>query len=88
MAYAQREVVEASFRAAASAAAGFAAPLQRLVLLYALRCLQGDAAWLITQELVSLPIARALPGAALPGYRAAGHSSCAADSVAWLCCIS
>lgn len=62
LAYAQREVVEASFRAAHGAPAGLAQPLRKLVLLYALRCLAADAAWLLTQELVSLPLARALPG--------------------------
>lgn len=62
MAYAQREVVEASLRAAQGVPGSLAAPLRKLVLLYALRCLQADAAWLLTQELISLPMARALPG--------------------------
>lgn len=61
-AYAQREVADASFQAANGVAGSLAAPLRKLVLLYALRCLQADAAWLLTQELISLPMARALPG--------------------------
>lgn len=62
LAYAQREVVEASLGAVQSVPGSLAAPLRKLVLLYALRCLQAEAAWLLTQELISLPMARALPG--------------------------
>jgi hypothetical protein len=56
-------VVEASLGAVQSVPGSLAAPLRKLVLLYALRCLQAEAAWLLTQELISLPMARALPGA-------------------------
>lgn len=58
-------MVEASFAAAQGVPGSLAAPLRKLVLLYALRCLQADAAWLLTQELISLPTARALPGMCL-----------------------
>ncbi len=34
-----------------------------IVLLHALRCLQADLAWLLTEELLSFALAKALPGA-------------------------
>ena len=68
MAYGQREVVAASFAAVQGAAPGLRQVLVPMVLLHALRCLQADLAWLLTEELVPFALAKALPGAGLPNY--------------------
>ena len=62
MAYAQREVLVACIAAVKGTDSGVAGTLQPLVALWALRCVDADLAWLLTQELVTLPLARAVPG--------------------------
>jgi len=61
LAYGQREVVAASMEAVRGAPPPLRRVLAPLVVLYALRCLQGDLAWLLTEDLVPCPLAKALP---------------------------
>lgn len=65
LAYGQREVVAASMEAVRGAPPPLRRVLAPLVVLYALRCLQGDLAWLLTEDLVPCPLAKALPGVRL-----------------------
>lgn len=53
----------ASFAAVQGAAPRLRQVLVPIVLLHALRCLQADLAWLLTEELLSFALAKALPGA-------------------------
>lgn len=61
LAYGQREVVVASLAALQGQAASLRRAILPLVVLYALHCLRADLGWLLTEQLLSIPVAKALP---------------------------
>lgn len=60
-AFAEREVLAACVRAVRAASPEAAALLRPLATLYALNCLEPDLAWLMTERIVPVPVAAALP---------------------------
>lgn len=62
-AFAEREVLAASLRAVGTLRPEAAAALAPVVLAYALGVLDADAAWLMTEGLLPVDVARALPDA-------------------------
>ena len=72
-AYAEREVLAASIPAA-EAAPPEAAVLKLLVQLFAVRRLQADLGWLLTESLLSASVAQAIPGGSLPSANDASSS--------------
>ncbi|CAL5220325.1 g2316 [Coccomyxa viridis] len=61
LAYAEREVLEASMRAIERAPGSTTQVLRQLVTLYALKALEADMGWLLTEEMLSLQTGRQLP---------------------------
>ena len=60
-AYAEREVMEACIRQVQQGPAGIARVLAPVVALYALRRLELDAGFLLSEGLLALPVGRAIP---------------------------
>ncbi|KAK9845389.1 hypothetical protein WJX81_005334 [Elliptochloris bilobata] len=60
-AYAEREVLEACIRQVREGPSSVAGVLARVTALYALRRLELDAGWLLSEGLLALPLGRAIP---------------------------